>query len=351
MRSFVVIGLLICPNFVNAACIKEGATVVYINGVFTSLDGARQDLENLQGLYIKSTKDKSVKFINGYNPSHIGGLGDLTQAASQALNSSISSYDLNTILLQIHPQVTTRKLLLLGHSQGSFYANDIYNYLLEHGEPKAAVGVYQVGSPASFVAGGGKYLTSSNDSIINAARLVASNASDGLIPLAAATTASRPKPVLPANISLSSKDYGHLFSSVYLAEAPGRVVGDIQSAIAQLKPQAASETGECFTAPQPGLGYQAASVGYAVADTAAAGVKSGLGAAQVAAVTFGNALASVAQGAFGVTTRLVSDISVSVGGAKGITNASEAKPTNFDVIKKLYGSSLTKEEYEEYLGD
>ncbi len=344
---------MVFPTLANAACVKEGATVVYINGVFTSLDGARQDLENLQGLYFKATNNRSINFINGYNPSHLAGLGDITQAASQTLNSSISSFDLNTILMQVHPQVTTRKLLLVGHSQGSFYANDIYSYLLEHGSPRAAVGVYHVGSPASFVAGGGKYLTSSNDSIINAARLIASNASDGLIPLAAATTATKPKPVMPANISLSSKDYGHLFSSVYLAEAPERVVGDIHSALSKLKAEAASDTGECFTSPNAGLGYKASKAGYMVADTAASGIKSGIGAAQVAAVTIGNAAALVAQGAYGVAGKVVSDFGITVGGVAGLSKAAEPekKQTNFDVLKKLYGSSLTKEEYQEFFGD
>lgn len=351
LGAIALAGLFLLPNFVWAACVSKGTTVVYVNGIFTTEAQARADAKNLNVEFARLTGDRSVNFINGYNPSHIAGLGDVTQAAAQALDSSISSYDLNTILLQIHPQVTTRKLLLVGHSQGSFYANDMYSYLLAHGEPKAAVGVYHVGSPASFVAGGGKYLTSSNDSIINAARLIASNASQGLIPLAAATTAPKQKPVLPANIALSTKDYGHLFSSVYLAEAPERVVGDIQSSLSKLKPEVASETGECFTPPTKNLGYQAASVGYAVADTAAAGVKTGLGAAQVVAVKLGNGLASAAQGAYSLTTKVVSDVKTTVGGAAGITNAPEAKSTNFDIIKKLYGSSLTKEEYEEYLQD
>lgn len=351
IATFLFSILLLTPGVAVAACKGTGTTIVYINGVFTSEVQARSDARILKREYDRVYGDDSVSFINGYNPSHLAGLGDITQAASQALNSSISSFDLNTILMQVHPQVTTRKLLLVGHSQGSFYANDMYSYLLEHGEPKAAVGVYHVGSPASFVAGGGKYLTSSNDSIINAARLLASNASQGLVPLAAADTAPKPKPVMPANVSLSSKDYGHLFSSVYLAEAPERVVGDIHSALSKLKAEAVSDTGECFTAPNAGLGYKATKAGYMVADTAAVGVKTGVGAAQTAAVALGNALASVAQGAYGLTTKVVSDVKTTVGGAKGLTNAAESKSTNFDILKKLYGSSLTKEEYEEYLGD
>lgn len=309
-------------------------------------------MENLQGQYFKSTKSKTITFINGYNPSHIAGLGDIAHAAAQALDSSISRFDLDTILLQVHPQVTTRKLLLVGHSQGSFYANDMYGYLLEHGSPKAAVGVYQVGSPASSVAGGGRYLTSSNDAVINAARLVVTNAAQGLVPLAAANTIAK-KEILPANITLSSANYGHSFSTTYLAEAPERVVGDIQSTLGKLKAEAASEMGECFTAPNTGLGYQAAKLGYSVADTAAAGIKTGAGAVQVAAVAAGNVLASAVQGAYGLATKVVKDVGITAGGVVGVSKASEpqSRPTNFDIFSKLYGSSLDKDEYKDLLGD
>src|SRR6267154_1058610 len=71
VRYFFAIALLLSPGLALASCTKDGSTVVYINGIFTTLDHARQDLENLQGFY----KDKSVNFINGYNPSHLAGAG------------------------------------------------------------------------------------------------------------------------------------------------------------------------------------------------------------------------------------------------------------------------------------
>ncbi len=278
-------------------------------------------------------------------------MGDITQAAAQALDSSISSYDLTTILLQVHPQITTRKLVLVGHSQGSFYVNEMHSYLLAHGEPRAAVGVYQVATPAASVAGGGRHLTSSNDSVVNAARIIVTNANQGLVPLAAANTVTK-REILPANITLSSANYGHSFSGTYLAEAPERIVGDIQGTIKNLKAEAATETGECFTAPNAGLGYQAAKAGFAVADTAALGVKAGAGAAQVAAVAAGNVLVAAAKGAYGAVTKLTTDIGITVGGVAGLTNAAEPQSglTNFDIFSKLYGSSLNKTEIKELLG-
>ena len=337
--------MLLSPSLASAACVENGSTVVYINGIFTSVDSARQDLENLQGQYFKLTKTKEVTFINGYNPSHLAGAGDITHAAAQTLNSSVSGHDLTTILLQVHPQITTRKLVLVGHSQGAFYANEMYQYLLAHGSPRAAVGVYHVGTPASAVAGGGTYITSSNDTIINAARAIASSATDGLIPLAAVGTAPKAKPPLPANVALSGADYGHGFSSVYLAEAPERVVGDIHNTIKNLKAEYPSEAGECFAAPNAGLGYKATKAGFAVADTAAAGMKAG-------AVAAGQGLAAVAQGAYGVATKLVKDIGVAAGGLAEISQAADGEhtPTNFDIFSKLYGSSLSKDEYKELLG-
>jgi hypothetical protein len=328
------------PNIVWAACIANGATVVYVNGIFTTNQQAGSDLKNLNTQYVRITGDGKTNFINGYNPSHVAGLGDLIQSAAQMMGKSISNFDRDTILLQIHPQVTTRKLLLVGHSQGAFYSNALYDYLLAHGEPKAAVGVYQVGSPASSVAGGGKYLNSSGDAMLGTLRGLGFK-------------------FLPDNIDLVSapddaqKTYpGHSFSGAYLAEAPERVVDDIQGTLKSLKADAASDTGECFTATDAGLDYQAAKAGFAVADTAANGIKTGAGAVQVAAVAAGNVLASAVQGAYGIAGKLVTDIGITVGGAASITHAAEPKsqPTNFDLLKKLYGSSLTKEEYKELLG-
>ena len=54
--------------------------------------------------------------------------------------------------MQIAPDVTTRRILIVGHSQGAQYADAIYDYLLAHGEPKSAVSVYAVATPASSVA-------------------------------------------------------------------------------------------------------------------------------------------------------------------------------------------------------
>lgn len=343
-----VFSLFFIPSITFAACSNKGASVVYINGIFTSLTQAENDLVSLKTQYKIRTKDSSIEFINGYNPTHVGGAADLVHAAAQTLDSSISTFDRNTILLQIHPQITTRKVVFVGHSQGSFYANELYDYLLDHGQPKAATGVYQVGSPASFVAGGGKYLTSSNDSIINAARRIASNVPEGLAPLAAKDNLPEYPTPMKSNITLSSTGNGHTFSSVYLAEAPERIVGDIQTTLQKLKPEAATEAGECFTAPSAGLGYQAAKAGYAAADAAATGIKVGFVGAQKLGAAVGDAFLAAAGGAFNVGKRMVQGI----GGTAEVSKASanESLLEDFDMVSKFYGSSLSKEDVAELLG-
>ena len=161
---------ILIPFVTFAFCSSDGYTVVYINGILTKQDDANNDVNALQRQFFKKSNLKGVVFRNGYNESHIAGAGDLIESASQLLNSSISNYDRDTILLQIHPEVTTRKILLVGHSQGTFYTNEIYNYLTTHGEPKESVGVYNIATPASFVSGDGAYLTSKNDKVISAIR-------------------------------------------------------------------------------------------------------------------------------------------------------------------------------------
>lgn len=349
--------ILICSFFLFtpttlAVCFATGATVVYTNGIFTTKTQAQKDSDKLKTEYRNKTGDHSVKFINGYNPTHIGGVADVVHAAAQTLNSSISTFDRDTILLQIHPQVTTRRVVFVGHSQGAFYANELYDYVLAHGQPKAATGVYHVGTPASRVAGGGAYLTSSNDSIINAARALAASTITGLAPFAAADNLpERPVP-LPANTTLSKTGNGHGLSGVYLAEAPERIVGDIRDTLSKLKPQAASDTGECFTAPPAGLGYQALKTGYAVADAAAAGVKVGFAGAHTLGTAVGDAFLSAAGGALALGNKVAEDVGITVRGASNLSKASsdEVRPTSFEIVSRLYGSSLSREDVAELMG-
>ena len=286
--GFFILFIFLLPYNVFAGCNSDSSTVVYINGILTTYPDALKDLDNLRIGYVKKTGDYFTNFIVGYNESHIAGLGDAVETASQILNSSISDYDRNTILIQIHSQITTRKILLLGHSQGTFYTNEIYDYLTKHGEPESALGVYNVATPASFVAGDGAYVTSKNDKVINFVRVKASAASK--------IGAKQP---LPANIDISltsaeaaDRNGGHSFSGVYLTGATAKIVSDVDSALKKLLATEIPDSAKagCFTPPEKSISYRAQEAIFFVADPTARG-------AVVAAQTTYNSALAVTQSA------------------------------------------------------
>src|SRR3989344_3035878 len=116
MKKFVPVFILLAifiPDAASASgCAAKGYTVVYINGILTSKQDADNDRTNLGKKFSDLTKRTDTNFITGYNQSHLAGAGDVLESISQAFNSSVSDYDLNTILQQVHPDVTTRKILL-----------------------------------------------------------------------------------------------------------------------------------------------------------------------------------------------------------------------------------------------
>lgn len=329
MRSFFLILVLILPNIVSAACKQDGATVVYINGIFTSEKQAGDDLKDLYLDFVEATGNLDIGFINGYNPSHFEGVGDLAQAASQIFERPISTFDRDTILLQIHPKLTTRRLLLVGHSQGTFYTNEIYKYLLAHGEPKEAVGVYNIASPATEVAGNGKHLNSTNDHLLN---WVQGNLN---------------KDILPRNIfipidlgDITSKWPGHGISKAYLAGAADRVVSDIEESLSQLKPTYASEEGECFSAPERSLAYNTKAVlfgaGDAVVKVGFTGLKVGWMGATLA---FDGVIAGIAA---------ASSLFDTLSDAVTPDPRTENLPGSFTILSGMYGSSLTEKDLIEF---
>ena len=122
MKIFLIIflfSLIFLPIITFAACEANGSTIVYVNGILTSKREAQDDTYFLKTKFEEKTSRTDISFLNGYNQSHISGVGDLIESVSQSLGSPVSNYDRDTILLQIHPQVTTRKILLIWHSQGT----------------------------------------------------------------------------------------------------------------------------------------------------------------------------------------------------------------------------------------
>ncbi|MFH1233775.1 MAG: right-handed parallel beta-helix repeat-containing protein, partial [Patescibacteria group bacterium] len=190
--------------------------------------------------------------------SHLGGLGDLIESATQIFNTPISNYDLKTILTQIHSEIKTRKIILVGHSQGSFYTNEIYDYLVKNGAPSESISIYNIGTPASFVSGNGNYLTSKNDKVINKIRDLA-------------LKINTPQP-LPQNIELplnkeKDSENGHSFSEDYLKNAPGRIISEIDILLKKLETNQITENKVgCFNLPDKNFAYKTQKVLFSIAD-------------------------------------------------------------------------------------
>ncbi|MFA5050709.1 MAG: DUF2341 domain-containing protein [Patescibacteria group bacterium] len=268
-KYLISIFLFFCflfPLNVQAQCDGKGYTVVYVNGVFTPTEElAKADMYKLQDKYKEDFDISNINFITGYNPSHLAGLGDLIQAASQILEKPISDFDLKTILQRIHPQINTKKILLFGHSQGTFYTNELYNYLINNGIPKESIAVYNVATPADFVAGNGKYLTSQNDKVVNNVRNVAKN-----------IKVNQP---LPSNINIpldeQNNSNGHSFSTVYLKGAPNRIIPEINNVIKNLDDaQQITNTSNigCFNLPDQNFSYKTQKLIYLAADPVSSGI-------------------------------------------------------------------------------
>lgn len=329
MRLGVIGIFLLLPQLALAACSAEGVTVVYVNGILTSERQAQQDLENIRDAYFSQFPRGSTFFKNGYNPSHFEGIGDVVQATFQIFGRPVSTFDRDTILLQIHPEVTTRRLLLVGHSQGTFYTNEMYEYLLSHGEPKEAIGVYNLASPAIYVAGNGKYLNSSNDRLLD---LVEKELNKAVL-------------LRNINIPLELDDVaswwpGHGISRAYLAGASEKVVADIESSISALQPSLASDTAECFSAPERSVSYKAKEIIFSAGDVAVKGAfVAGKAGWQGAVMALNGAKTGLAA---------VGSFFDSVASAVTPNPRTENLPGSFTILRGMYGSSLTEEDLKDF---
>ena len=101
----VMVGLSSASIAIAGDCKADGYTVIFVNGIFTNESNARSDSNDLRDRYSESGKYDNIIFRSGYNPPHIAGFGDVVQSVSQALGSSMSDFDLKTILMQIHSEV------------------------------------------------------------------------------------------------------------------------------------------------------------------------------------------------------------------------------------------------------
>ncbi len=222
--------------YAQDVCSKNGYTVISINGIFTDDIGAASNKENLKKVLPPTYNNEPVVVDYVYNATHLAGFGDLVDAARQGLFTSSSDYDLVEMLDSASQKVKTQKLLLVGHSQGNFYANSFYDKVAgkDGGVPFESIGVYGVATPDDHVSGGGKYLTSDTDTVI-------------------ASIVGSLKSILKPNdhIELQKVDgNGHSFSDVYLKYRSGKIVADIKASFDKLKTNNIQNTSSSCISPQ-----------------------------------------------------------------------------------------------------
>ncbi len=263
----------------TAKCTAIGYTVVFVNGILNDENKARASQKSLERALPQDFDNEAITVRLGHNPSHFSGAGDVIHSIFQAFDAGISEYDLKTILMQIYPEATTRKILLVGHSQGTFYTNEMYKYLISHGVPRESIAVYNIATPASYVAGGGLYVTSSNDKIIGSIRDTEIEGNKQIHLNSYYTAGSVVSSALRANITIAkeqgweeNKFGGHGFS-VYMDGAGEQIVGEISKQLELLRASGASEGG-CFIPPEETLAYKAQSLLFKVGDTQAGNVAS-----------------------------------------------------------------------------
>ena len=232
------LSLIYSNVFAQEICSKNGYTILTMNGIFTDDSGALLNKTKLQIKLPTTYNNQPITVDYLYNETHLGGAGDLLDSVRQGLFDPKSDYDLVEMLDDASSKVKTQKVLLVGHSQGNFYANNFYNKVVnkDGGIPSASIGVYSVASPDYYVSGNGKYLTSDTDLVI-------------------AAVVGRLKSILPPNnhIELQKGDdnLGHNFSTVYLKYRSAEIVADIKASLDKLQSNTTQEVDSiCINPPK-----------------------------------------------------------------------------------------------------
>ncbi len=282
ITQIILIALFLFPAFsfaeTQSVCSKEGYTIFTINGIFNDEENARVNKEALKDLFSNSSGFNGEPLLVDYlyNPTHLSGLGDLTEVLFQKTFESFISgnYDLKTIQNDLSAKLSTQKVFFVAHSQGNLYVNELYDEVVGAGKiPAQSTGVYGVASPATYVAGGGKYITSDTDEMIL-----------GLV------YDKIHWPILPPNTHIefdpAVSENGHGFAGVYIAYEGQRIISEIQQGLSLLKTNTyQKEDAPCLPAPTLGVTYQASNAFYTVVDPLASVMATTAGAVYTTADT------------------------------------------------------------------
>lgn len=201
LRVAALLGLisLASPPAVAQQCEGDDLVVAFSNGMFNDLYDAYQAMLQLKGrLNPRIEDDYDAQFILSYNQSEaawrqvlqvaaqrghddwgamirslqtLGGPEWLQNLALGIQEASREDTWVDDADLQQHVQryrsaiLEGKKVLIASHSQGNFYANAAY-----YAVGSSSIGIVGAAVPASEIAGGGPYVTLTQDKVMNAVR-------------------------------------------------------------------------------------------------------------------------------------------------------------------------------------
>lgn len=201
-------------------CNPAPYVVFHINGINTTLDEAQRNRDKLKDALPYTINGKDLKVHLAYNVTR-GYLSDLADVYAQKSNEfpgitfvqfiasfvaltnnigtlpaatqvvlayireyvsnamansayvSLNDADLASVVADIRSETQGgQTVLLVPHSQGNLYANSAFAQVTNgpNALPPGSIGIMGVASPATYVAGKGSYLTSTNDLVISGLR-------------------------------------------------------------------------------------------------------------------------------------------------------------------------------------
>lgn len=236
---------------------SNGYEVYHINGIFTDPTGAQANLRELSLRYGNTHDGHLIRYNLAYNQTQnmldlrdsflqvafafpgvsysdwlyavwtgvVGGTvtGSVVKAIANLIAYDIdrpSPYqDADLVSIQAAFNKTHKpgaRSLIVGHSQGTLYANLLYDRLIKQTTPApvpaASLGMVFVAAATSAVKGGGSYVTGTNDSVINTVRTIGDKNT---------LKATLTNPYIPDT-------YGHNFIRVYLNTMNANTVNTIK---------------------------------------------------------------------------------------------------------------------------
>jgi hypothetical protein len=243
---------LCVTGLASAACAPDSSVVIYYgNGMFISPARARvqalmmdkkirpalpagttvafsyaynnseDDMTQLLQVASQILDDNSIK-LPAWVKAPTGAPASIRNAIKSAEQSANATSYVKNLELQAHVARYTadlaagKRVIVLAHSQGNFYANKAY----EHLPSTAGFAIVSVGTPASYTAGDGPYTTLTNDQIIT--------------PIPGRRAANTTNGAAFLNATKGSD--GHSFTGSYLnGDVSGpKIVGQVRSSLASL---------------------------------------------------------------------------------------------------------------------